>query len=161
MLNTVVEDVAGGSSTTAWLSSDWALPAVVLADVWVHLPLTTVVLLAALQNVPQELREAAALDRAGAFAAFRAVTWPVVGPTVAAITSLNLISSFNEFSLVYVMTNGSPSGALRLPMLLAYEEAFDYGDFGYAAALGNVMVLCMAVVLGLTFRVAWRRLEGD
>ncbi len=60
---------------------------------------------------------------------------------IIAITSLDFIWNFNSFGLVYVLTEGGPGGKTMLPMLFAYNEAFRYGNFGYAAAMGNVMVV--------------------
>lgn len=65
----------------------------------------------------------------------------------AAVTALNFIWNFNSFGLVYVLTQGGPGGRTRLPMLFSYEEAFTYGQFGYAAAMGLVMVALIAVLL--------------
>lgn len=161
LLNNTINDLGVTSSNQNWLASDHAFAAVVVAGVWAALPVTTVVLLAALQGVPHELREAAWLDGAGPVSTFRAVTWPEILPAVGLVTSLNLISNFNQFSLVYVLTNGAPTGGLRLPMLLAYEEAFRYGNFGYAAALGNVMVLILAAMLLVVLRATMRNEWGS
>ncbi|WP_426366876.1 carbohydrate ABC transporter permease [Streptomyces sp. E-08] len=142
-----------------WLSGlATALPAVIVVGVWAGMPQTTVALLAGLQNTPRELHEAAALDGAGAWRRFRAVTWPALRPVALAITALNLIWNFNSFALVYVLTNGGPGGRTRLPMLFAYEEAFRYGQFGYAAAMGCVMVAAVSVLIALSLV---RRLKGD
>ncbi len=140
-----------------WLSGfAIALPAVIVVGVWTGMPQTTVTLLAALQGVPAELGEAAALDGAGAPARFRVVTWPAIRPVVVSITSLNFIWNFNEFGLVYVLTGGGPGGKTQLPMLFAYMEAFRYGHFGYAAALGDVMVVVIAVLLVVYLRAQGR-----
>jgi multiple sugar transport system permease protein len=160
LLNHVLRELGIADVKTDWLASPFALPAVVVAAVWAALPITTVVLLAALQSVPRELNEAAALDRAGAIATFRIVTWPVILPSVVAITALGFITQFNSFSLVYVMTNGAPGGSLRLPMLFAYEEAFTWGNFGYAAAIGNVMVIVIAAFLVIYLRLSLRGRAG-
>ncbi|MEV0260073.1 sugar ABC transporter permease [Streptomyces sp. NPDC050617] len=144
---------AGILNETLGTGVDWlgglstALPAVVLVGVWAGMPQTTVALLAGLQNVPGELHEAAAMDGAGAWRRFAAVTWPAIRPVALAISALNFIWNFNSFALVYVLTNGGPGGHTRLPMLFAYEEAFRYGQFGYAAAMGCVMVAVVAVLL--------------
>ncbi|RYJ29017.1 N-Acetyl-D-glucosamine ABC transport system, permease protein [Streptomyces sp. L-9-10] len=136
-----------------WLADlSYALPAVIAVGVWAGMPQTTVVLLAGLQNVPHELREAAQLDGAGLWRRFASVTWPALKPVVLAITALNFIWNFNSFGLVYVLTQGGPGGQTRLPMLFAYEEAFKYGQFGYAAAMGLVMVAVIAVLLTLFLR---------
>ncbi|NUT34582.1 MAG: sugar ABC transporter permease [Hamadaea sp.] len=129
-----------------------ALPAVILVGVWAGLPQTTIVLLAGLQAVPKELHEAASMDGAGAMRRFRSVTWPALAPVVVAITSLDFIWNFNSFGLVYVLTGGGPGGKTMLPMLFAYEEAFRYGHYGYAAALGNVMVLIIVALLAVYLR---------
>jgi multiple sugar transport system permease protein len=143
-----------------WLSGlGTALPAVIVVGVWAGMPQTTVALLAGLQNTPRELHEAAAVDGAGAWRRFRAVTWPALRPVALAITALNLIWNFNSFALVYVLTNGGPGGRTRLPMLFAYEEAFRYGQFGYAAAMGCVMVAVISVLLALF--LAGRLKGGD
>ncbi|WP_052868405.1 carbohydrate ABC transporter permease [Streptomyces niger] len=133
-----------------WLSGlATALPAVIVVGVWAGLPQTTVPLLAGLQNVPRELHEAAAMDGAGAWRRFRTVTWPALRPVALAITALNFIWNFNSFALVFVLTDGGPGGRTRLPMLFAYEEAFRYGQFGYAAAMGLAMVTVIAVLLAV------------
>ncbi|MFE9022843.1 carbohydrate ABC transporter permease [Streptomyces sp. NPDC007808] len=133
-----------------WLSGlGTALPAVIVVGIWAGMPTTTVALLAGLQNTPRELHEAAAVDGAGAWRRFRTVTWPAIRPVALSITALNLIWNFNSFALVYVLTGGGPGGRTRLPMLFAYEEAFRYGQFGYAAAMGCVMVAVISVLLAL------------
>lgn len=131
-----------------WLTGTaTALFAVIVVGIWAGMPQTTVALLAGLQNTPRELHEAAAMDGAGAWRRFRTVTWPAIKPIALAITALNFIWNFNSFALVYVLTQGGPGGRTRLPMLFAYEEAFRYGQFGYAAAMGCVMVAVISVIL--------------
>ncbi|MGW6271011.1 carbohydrate ABC transporter permease [Streptomyces sp. NPDC055060] len=143
-----------------WLTGlGTALPAVIVVGIWAGMPQTTVALLAGLQNTPRELHEAAEMDGAGAWRRFRTVTWPALKPVALAITALNLIWNFNSFALVYVLTNGGPGGRTRLPMLFAYEEAFRYGQFGYAAAMGCVMVAVISVILA--FYLVGRLKGGD
>jgi multiple sugar transport system permease protein len=129
-----------------------ALPAVILVGVWAGMPQTTIVLLAGLQGVQRELHEAAAVDGATTWQRFRNVTMPALMPVVVAITTLDFIWNFNSFGLVYVLTAGGPGGKTMLPMLFAYEEAFRYGNYGYAAALGNVMVLIIVAFLAVYLR---------
>ncbi|HUN38588.1 MAG TPA: sugar ABC transporter permease [Trebonia sp.] len=134
-----------------------ALPAVIVVGIWVGMPQTTVTLLASLQGVPAELREAAAVDGAGAWRRFFSITLPHLRPVILAITSLNFIWNFNSFDLVYVLTAGGPGGKTMLPMLFAYNEAFQYGQFGRAAAMGDVMVVLIIILLGLYLRAGLRR----
>lgn len=160
VLNETLRDLGLGDGRD-WLSGlATALPAVIVVGIWAGMPQTTVVLLAGLQNTPRELHEAAAMDGAGAWRRFRTVTWPALRPIALAVSALNLIWNFNAFALIYVLTAGGPGGRTRLPMLFAYEEAFRYGQFGYAAAMGCVMVALVAVLLAL-YLVGRLREGGD
>lgn len=159
VLNETLRDLGLGDGRD-WLTGlGTALPAVIVVGIWAGMPQTTVALLAGLQNTPRELHEAAEMDGAGAWRRFRTVTWPALRPVALAITALNFIWNFNSFALVYVLTNGGPGGRTRLPTLFAYEEAFRYGQFGYAAAMGCVMVAVISVLLALY--LAGRLKGGD
>ncbi len=164
MWRLVYHPEAGILGETLGTQRDWlgslgtALPAVVVVGIWARLPQVTVVLLAGLSNVPRELHEAAAMDGAGAWRRFRTVTWPAIRPVALAIGALSFIWNINSFALVYVLTGGGPGGRTRLPMLFAYEEAFRYGQFGYAAAMGCVLVAVVSVLLAVQLV---GRLRGD
>lgn len=135
-----------------------ALPAVIVVGVWIGMPQTTVTLLAGLQSMDGALHEAAAVDGAGPWRRFVHITLPELRPVIVAITSLNFIWNMNSFDLIYVLTNGGPGGRTMLPMLFAYDEAFRYGHFGTAAAMGNVLVV---VIVGLLFFYLRARLRGS
>ncbi|HEX2143426.1 MAG TPA: sugar ABC transporter permease [Glycomyces sp.] len=151
-------DALGLPSGINWLGeASIALPVVVVVGVWAGMPQTTVVLLAGLQAVPAELNEAAAIDGASTWRRFWHVTLPALRPIVIAITTLDLIWNFNSFALVFVLTAGGPGGTTMLPSLFAYNEAFRYGNFGYAAAMGNVMVILIGAILFFYLRGQMRR----
>jgi multiple sugar transport system permease protein len=153
LLSNVLYKLGFGEHSIDWLGNlSTALPAVIVVGVWAGMPQTTVTLLAGLQSVPSELHEAAAVDGAGAWRRFRSVTLPALRPVIVAITSLDFIWNFNSFGLVYVLTDGGPGGKTTLPMLFAYQQAFQYGHFGYAAALGNAMVLIIVALLAVYLR---------
>lgn len=159
MLNPTYGPINGGMRAVGlpgdinWLGDfSTALPAIIVVGVWAGMPQTTITLLAGLQNVPNDLHEAAALDGAGVWQRFWHVTLPALRPIIVAITTLDLIWNFNSFALIYVLTAGGPGGQTMLPMLFAYNEAFRYGNFGYAAAMGNVMVVVIAVFLFIYLR---------
>jgi multiple sugar transport system permease protein len=135
-----------------------ALPTVIVVGVWAGMPITTITLLAGLQAMDTSLHEAAEADGAGAWRRLIHVTIPSLRPVIVAVTSLNFIWNFNEFALVYVLTKGGPGGQTMLPMLFAYNEAFRYGHYGMAAAMGNVMVL---VVLTMLFFYLRNRLREN
>ena len=75
---------------------------------------------------------------------------------IIAITTLDFIWNFNSFGLVYVLTDGGPAGKTQLPMLFGYSQAFEYGEFGYAAALGCAMVV---VISGVLVFYLWGRMK--
>lgn len=141
-----------------WLGeSSTALAVVIVVGVWAGMPQTTITLLAGLQAVPAELHEAAAIDGANTRRRFWHITLPAIRPVVVAITTLDLIWNFNSFALVFVLTAGGPGGTTMLPSLFAYNEAFRYGNFGYAAAMGNVMVIVIGAILYFYLRGQMRR----
>lgn len=145
----------------SWLTSyTWALPAVIVVGIWASLPTTTIVLLAGLQAMPQELREAAAIDGASSWEQFRSVTLPLMRPVLVSIAALQMMWNFNSFGLVFVLTEGGPSGSTRLPMLFAYEEAFQFGNLAYSSALGTAMVIVIGLVLAFYLRSQYRADAG-
>ena len=135
-------------STIDWLSDfKWALPAIICVGVWAGMPQTTIALLAGIQSVSEEMHEAAAVDGATAWQRFWTVTLPQLKPVIIAITTLDLIWNFNSFGLAFVLTDGGPGHSTELPALFAYNEAFKYGQFGYASALGDAMVVVISFIL--------------
>jgi multiple sugar transport system permease protein len=137
-----------GISPIPWLTSTrWALVGVSLASIWWDLGLGFVLFLAALQDVPGELYEAAAIDGAGFFRQLRCITLPHLRPTISMVVTLELISTMRIFSQVYVMTNGGPAGASSSVIFQVYQSAIVRNMLGYASA---VSVLLFLVVLALT-----------
>jgi multiple sugar transport system permease protein len=158
-VNSILTDARIIDSPVNWLGSfGTALPAVIVVGVWVGMPQTTITLLAGLQSIDRSMYEAAAVDGAGAFRQFWNVTLPQLKTVIVAITSLDLIWNFNSFGLVYVLTAGGPGGRTMLPMLFAYNEAFRYGNFGRAAAMGDVMVV---VIIAFLFFYLRNRLRSQ
>jgi multiple sugar transport system permease protein len=136
-----------------------ALPAVIVIGVWAGMPQTTITLLAGLQTIDRSLHEAAAVDGAGAWRRFWNVTLPGLRPVIVAITTLDFIWNLNSFALVYVLTAGGPGGQTMLPMLFAYNAAFRYGEFGYASAMGGVLVVLVVGFLLFYLRAQLRRVS--
>lgn len=141
-----------------WLGEfSTALPAVIVIGVWAGMPQTTITLLAGLQTIDRTLHEAAAVDGASTWQRFWHVTLPGLRPVAVAITTLDLIWNLNSFALVYVLTAGGPGGQTMLPMLFAYNAAFRYGEFGYASAMGGVLVVLVVGFLLFYLRGQLRR----
>jgi multiple sugar transport system permease protein len=137
-----------GISPVPWLtSSRWSLVGVSIASVWWDLGLAFVLLLAALQDVPEELYDAAALDGAGRVRQFWHVTLPHLRPTLSMVVTLQLISTMRIFSQVYVMTNGGPAGSSSSVIFHIYQSAIVRNMLGYASA---VSVLLFLAILAMT-----------
>ncbi|TDE03104.1 carbohydrate ABC transporter permease [Jiangella asiatica] len=136
----------------AWLNSPvWALPVVIVIQIWRSFPFAAVLFLAGLQNVRKELYEAAAIDGAGAFAQFRYVTLPGLRPVIAVLALLKTVWALGaDVTVIFLATRGGPAGETRVLSLAAYIEAFDRYDFGRAATLGAV-VLVLATVPALVY----------
>jgi multiple sugar transport system permease protein len=120
-----------------------ALWTITLVTIWLRLPFTVVVLLAALQHIPNDQYEAAAVDGAGMWARFRHVTLPNLGFTLGILAVLESIASFKTFDLVAVMTGGGPAGATEVLSTFVYRLAFNQFRFGDAAALSLMMTIIM------------------
>ncbi|WP_293853629.1 carbohydrate ABC transporter permease [uncultured Alsobacter sp.] len=132
-----------------WLDTpDHALTAILIATIWQIFPFSSVVILAALQGVPKELRESAALDGAGAFDIFRAVVWPTIRPTVMLLALFITIWSLRRFDLIWLLTQGGPIGATNTLVIDLYRRAFVYRDLGAGASVGMVG-LCIAFAITL------------
>ncbi|MEU8181247.1 sugar ABC transporter permease [Micromonospora sp. NPDC049044] len=146
MLDAVGLGVPGGAILD---SPRYALPAVLATTIWQLFPFTSVVLLSALQSVPQDLNEAATVDGAGRWATFRAVTWQVIKPTVGLLALLMTIWSLRRFELIWLMTKGGPVGATETLVIDLYSQAFDSKELGSAAAIGMVgVVISLIVIIG-------------
>ncbi len=142
----------------SWLGEpDVALYAVAVADIWKTFPLVALILLAALQGVPRELHDAAAIDGAGAWTRFRVVTWPAIRLAVSIVVVLRVIEAVKVFDVIWVMTHGGPLNATRSLAILVYQQAFSFHHSGYGAALSLLSValsllLIAFYVLGLRRR---------
>lgn len=134
-----------------------ALPSVIVVGVWSGLPQTTVLLLAGMQSIPGELHEAAAMDGASAARRFWHVTLPGLRPVLIAITSIDFIWKFNDFGIVYVLTQGGPGGQTMIPPLFTYLEAFRNREIGYASAMGDVLVVAILLILSVYLVAQFRQ----
>ncbi|MEV4118757.1 sugar ABC transporter permease [Micromonospora sp. NPDC049645] len=150
IVNRFLDAVGLGVPGGAILDSPrYALPAVLATTIWQLFPFTSVVLLSALQSVPQDLNEAATVDGAGRWATFRAVTWQVIKPTVGLLALLMTIWSLRRFELIWLMTKGGPVGATETLVIDLYSQAFDSKELGSAAAIGMVgVVISLIVIIG-------------
>ena len=147
-----------GLPAVDWLGDPhWAMPAIILFSVWKTFGYNMLIFVAGLQNIPEELHEAARIDGAGAWARFRHVTVPGLGPTFLLVGVTTMISQFQLFAEPYVMTQGGPLRSTVSLILLMYEQGFRWWRLGYAAALAFILLLL--VLLGTLVQLRVQKLE--
>ena len=139
------------ASLTPLGNPNLALWAVALANIWAWWGFLVVIFLAALQAVPAELYEAAALDGAGWYRRFRSVSLPGIRPTLFFMLVMSVIWSFLVFNWVFIMTGGGPGDSTQVVASLLYQDAFQNQRVGYAAAMAMVLgVIAVALAGGYT-----------
>jgi multiple sugar transport system permease protein len=159
IFNHLLHGVGFEGKPIAWLAGQHtALPTLMFIDIWQGIPFFAVMLLAALQGVPDELHEAAKIDGASAAKTFWRVVLPLIMPTVLITTVLRLIWTANYFDLILILTNGGPANASLTIPLNAYLTAYKASDFGGAAALGVVQAALLALLVIVYMRQV-RRME--
>jgi N-acetylglucosamine transport system permease protein len=163
LLNSALRGMGLGGLARSWLASpSLALIAVMVVLVWSSVGFYVVLFSAAIDGIPKELFEAALLDGAGGWATFRKVTLPLVRETVQVAFVYLGIAALDAFAVVQVMTvgPGGPDGATEVIGLSLYRNAFTYGKFGYASAMGVALFFATLTLAVLALRSGRRsRLE--
>ncbi|GCE05067.1 ABC transporter permease [Dictyobacter aurantiacus] len=137
-----------------WLNNVfWALPALMLLNIWSTAAMFMIYFLAALQDLPKDVLEAAEVDGAGRLQSFWYITLPLLRPTVFLVVALGTIGAFQMFDQAKFMTNGQPLNSTLTPMLEIYNEAFLNGGFGQAAAMSMILFSLIFVVTILQRRL--------
>jgi multiple sugar transport system permease protein len=143
-----------GLSGHGWLvDPTWSLFAVTLASVWKVFPFVMLVVLAALQSVPDELYEAARVDGADALNRFRTVALPFLLPTLRVTALLMTIWSFRRFEVIWLLTQGGPVNSTNALVINVYRQAFVNSDLGRSAAMGVVGLVLSTIVTVIFFYV--------
>ena len=140
-----------GISGPAWLSDRfWAMPAIIITDVWSNMGFYMVIFLAGLQGIPDHYYEAADLDGAGAWHKFLNVTLPLLSATTFLNSILALITAFQVFTYPYIMTEGGPAGTTRVMVLYMYERAFATPfRMGYGTAIAWILFIILFALTAL------------
>lgn len=123
-----------------------AMPAVIFANVWKSMPFLMIFILAALQGVSYDMYESAAIDGAGKVKRFLYVTLPNIKEPMAVAVILNVISIFNNFNAIWLLTKGGPLDSTEIMYTYAYRQAFVDHKFGYAAATSVVIFVVIAIL---------------
>jgi multiple sugar transport system permease protein len=144
-------------------SIDWlgdpklAMLSIIFLSVWKQFGYTMIIFIAGLQNIPDELYEAARIDGAGRWRQFRHVTLPMLGPTFLFVGVVTAIGQLQIFAEPYVMTRGGPLNKTLTMVMLMYEQGFKFWRMGYAAAVAFVLFLIIGAATVLQMRLQEKR----
>jgi multiple sugar transport system permease protein len=140
---------------------DLAMWGPILANVWFGIPFFAITLLAALQAIPSDFYEAAAIDGATAWQRFTKITIPFLAPTIAITVLLRTIWIATFADLIWVMTNGGPANSTSILSTYIFAQAFTRLDFGYASAIATVLLLLLLLYAGILIRMRKSLLAGQ
>ncbi|MFB5662972.1 carbohydrate ABC transporter permease [Alteribacillus sp. HJP-4] len=135
------------SEPVRWLSdTGTSLISVIIANVWLSIPFSMVILLGGLQGLPKSVYEAARIDGANKLKQFIYITFPMMKPTLSILIMLGVIYTFKVFDVIYIMTAGGPANSSQVVPYLAYDLSFTLHRFGEGAALSNISLLIIASI---------------
>ncbi len=166
LLNAIIGKLTGTLTATSWLLDPnltvWGIPAalfvIIVAYLWQDLGYNLVIFIAALQGIPQSIKDAAKIDGANWWSMFAHIVIPLLMPTILLAAILTMISAFQVFDIVQVMTNGGPNDQTQVLLLNIYSYAFRYQKMGWAAAVSIVMfllVFSISLVQSRLLRTEW------
>ncbi|MFI9509144.1 carbohydrate ABC transporter permease [Nocardia sp. NPDC052566] len=148
-----------GIDPVPWLTDpDWALVSLSIVTVWKSVPFATVILLAAMQGVPETLYEAARIDGAGAWRRFRSITVPLIRGALSFVFVITIINSVQAFDQAYALTGGTggPETGTYLLGIMLFQHAFGFYEVGYAAALAWVIFAILLLLTVVQLRLSRR-----
>jgi len=136
-----------GLPSIPWLSSpDWALPSIIIADIWQWTPFIFILSLAALQSIPRSSLEAARIDGATGWQQIVYIKIPLMIPVLVVAALLRMIDAFKVLEVIYIMTNGGPGLSTEILSLRIYKTAFVSWQLGRAAALSNILLFIVMII---------------
>lgn len=157
-LNGILEVMGLESLKRNWLGDPtYAVGVIVFVIVWQSVGSTMVIYLAGLQGVPAELLEAASIDGAGPFRRFISVTLPQLAPAVTINFMLTLIGGLRVFDQVFVLTRGGPANGTQTISTLLIQQAFEFGRYGYGAAMAVVLAVMVAALSAVQYYLLRRQ----
>jgi len=158
----LVQELLGrvGLGSPAWYTDrPWPLVMVIVVYLWKNLGYVALIYLAGLQAVPQDLRDAAALDGASSARTLRSIVLPLLTPTTFFLLVTMMLASLQSFDIIKAMTQGGPLGSTTTLMYSIYEESFGNGRAGYASAVATVLFLVLLAVTAVQMRFVQRKVH--
>ncbi len=160
IINRLLDHVPFVTGANWLINRETAFPALIVAQVWNEFPVAFIFILAGLHAIPEELYEAARIDRARAFQQFWHITLPQLRFILAVVVVLLMIMGFKSFPIIYILTGGGPAGATETLTVLTYNTAFRGLDFSYAATLG-ILAVIVSIILVLGYLRLVARLQDE
>ncbi|MGV8936664.1 MAG: carbohydrate ABC transporter permease [Allorhizobium sp.] len=157
MISGVLQNVGLVDGPVAFLAyGSTAFWATIVTDVWIGVPMVTLYLLAASQSIPQDLYEAAWTDGAGRFYRFRRITLPLLLPAMITMSMISLISTFNSFDIIWILTKGGPNGETTTMIIDTYKTAIGSYKYGEGSARAVLICIFLSIFCFFYFRVTSR-----
>lgn len=158
LLKAIIEPL--GLTSPAWMTdSAWALPGLIIVYLWKNIGFVAVVYLAGLQSMPHDLYEAARIDGASAWTIFQRITLPLLSPVTFFVGVVTIVSTFQAFDVIAIMTNGGPGDATTTLSWYIYKMAFQALDAGHAGAAAIIMFVILLALTGAQARFLERRVH--
>lgn len=146
-------ELLGVQNTPGWFTStDWALTGVIIVSVWKNIGYFMIIYLAALQDIPLSLYEAATVDGASGSQKFRYITFPMLTPSHFFVIMMLTINSFKVFDLIFALTNGGPGTSTKVIANYIYDQAFISWNYGKSSAASMILFLIVCTITLIQFR---------
>ena len=160
IVNVTLENLGIIDAPIPWLTSpDVALIAIILVNIWLGIPFNLTLLYSGLQDIPDELYEAGALDGATGWKAFWNITWPNLRAVVSVVLMLGVIYTLKVVDIILGLTQGGPANATQTIALMSYQRSFVEFKFGEGAALSNILILISLVFAIVLLRANRRQVD--
>lgn len=159
-LNALLTQLGVINQYQVWLADPtWATILIILANVWKETPFVVLMLLAALQTIPDDLYEAANVDGSSAWQSFTKITFPLIAPVLMIVSMLQFMWGFQTYELITIVTGGGPFSTTEMATLRIYATTFRSLRFGYGSAMAYLT--CLAILIPVIFyvRSAYKKIE--
>jgi multiple sugar transport system permease protein len=145
--------------TSLYTNANGAMGIIIAASVWRALAFTTLLFLAALQTVPREIEESAAIDGANRFQRFFSIIFPTIRPTFLIVILLTSIRAINSVGLIYSITKGNPGGATQTASFYLLRVGWEQGDIGTGAAVSVILFVVNMVLTVIYVRAVGAQID--
>ncbi len=160
LVNAVLKGAGVIDAYHSWLTDySTAMPALIIAQVWNHIPFVSIVVLAALQTIPDEFYEAAEMDGANIFQRFYAITLPWLSHSLLLVLITQTMVALRTFDIIYVLTGGGPGDSTTVLAWLTYVTTFNFADFGKGNAYAYIIAITTMALSVVYIRMLWKRGE--